>query len=168
MHMIIRNVVYANSKKEALSVARENFEKLCKGQDLFDYYDMFDDGGSSYWGDRCPEIALLNSPEGRKMIVDGWSATLRDMRQHLREIKKLTEGKKVTEIMRDIRKDWLQYHYHSVGEYYGSSVWLYDNDAEGIKDRGHLNNVLSKWRDSDFYKKYKDKKVYVVPADVHY
>ena len=49
---------------------------------------MFDDGGSSYWGDRCPEIALLDSPEGRKMIVDGWSATLRDMREHLREIKK--------------------------------------------------------------------------------
>ena len=80
MHMIIRNIVYANSEKEALSVAENNFQNLCEGQRPFDYYDMFDDGGSSYWGDRCPEIALLDSPEGRKMIVDGWSATLRDMR----------------------------------------------------------------------------------------
>ena len=88
MHMIIRNIVYADSKKEALSVARENFKNLCKGQRIFDYYDMFDDGGSAYWGDRCPEISLLNKPEGRKMIVGGWKATLRDMREHLREIKK--------------------------------------------------------------------------------
>ena len=165
MHMIIRNIVYANSKKEALSVAKENFKNLCKGQRIFDYYDMFDDGGSAYWGDRCPEISLLNKPEGRKMIVDGWKATLRDMREHLREIKKLTEGKKVTEVMRDIRKDWLQYRYHSVGEYYGSSVWLYDHDAEGIKDRRHLDNALNKWNNNT---EYKGMKVYVVPADVHY
>ena len=165
MHMIIRNIVYANSKKEAISVASHNFENLCEGQRPFDYYDMFDDGGSSVWGDRCPEIALLDSPEGRKMIVDGWSATLRDMRENLRQIKKLTEGKKVTEIMRDIRKDWLQYYFKSVGDYQGDSVWLYDHDAEGIKDRSHLNKALNKW-DND--KQYQGLSVYIVPADVHY
>ena len=168
MHMIIRNIVYANSKKEALSVARGNLERLCEGQDPFDYYDLFDDGGSWYWGDKCPEISLLNKPEGRKMVVDGWKATLRDMRENIRKIKELTEGKRITEIMRNIRKDWLQYHFKSVGDYQGESVWLYDNDGEGIKDRDHLNNALSKWKDHDFHKDYKDKKVYVVPADVHY
>jgi len=165
MHMIIRNMVYANSEKEALSVARENLQNLCEGQHPFDYYDLFDEGGSTYWGDRCPEIALLDSPEGRKMVVEGWSATLRDMRQHLKEILKLTRGKKVTEVMRDIRKDWLQYHFKSVGDYRGESVWLYDHDGEGIKDRRHLNNVLNKWGNE---REYMDKKVYVVPADVHY
>jgi len=165
MHMIIRNILYANSEKEALSVAENNFQNLCEGQRPFDYYDMFDDGGSRYWGDRCPKIAISGSVEARKMIVDGWSATLRDMRENLRQIKKLTEGKKVTEIMRDIRKDWLQYYFKSVGDYQGDSVWLYDHDAEGIKDRSHLNKALNKW-DNDT--QYQGLNVYIVPADVHY
>ena len=165
MHMIIRNIAYANSEKEALSVARNNFENLCEGQRPFDYYDMFDDGGSSYWGDKYPEVALSGSVKGRKMVVDGWGATLRDMRENLRQIKNLTEGKKVTEIMRDIRKDWLQYYFKSVGDYQGDSVWLYDHDAEGIKDRSHLNKALNKW-DND--KQYQGLSVYIVPADVHY
>ena len=126
---------------------------------------MFDDGGSSYWGDKYPEVALSGSVKGRKMVVDGWGATLRDMRYHLRKIKEVTEGKSVTEIMRGIRKDWLQYHYKSVGDYYGESVWLYDHDAEGIKDRSHLNKALNKW-DND--KQYQGLSVYIVPADVHY
>ena len=165
MHMIIRNIVYANSEKEALSVAENNFQNLCEGQRPFDYYDLFDDGGSSYWGDKYPEVALSGSVKGRKMVVDGWGATLRDMRYHLRKIKEVTEGKSVTEIMRGIRKDWLQYHYKSVGDYYGESVWLYDHDAEGIKDRSHLNKALNKW-DND--KQYQGLSVYIVPADVHY
>jgi len=164
MHMIIRNIVYANSEKEALSVAENNFQNLCEGQRPFDYYDMFDNGGSSYWGDKYPAVANIKSKMGRKMVVDGWSATLRDMRYHLRKIKEATEGKKVTEIMRDIRKDWLQYHFKSAGDYYGESVWLYDGDGEGIKDREHLDNVLNKWGN----KHYKDLNVYIVPADVHY
>ena len=164
MHMIIRNIVYANSKKEALSKAEDTFQGLCEGQRPFDYYDMFDNGGTSYWGDMYPAVADAKSKIGRKMVVEGWGATLRDMRYHLRKIKEVTEGKKVTEIMRDIREDWLQYRYHSVGEYRGSSVWLYDGDGEGIKDRKHLDNVLNKWGN----KHYKDLNVYVVPADVHY
>jgi len=31
MHMIIRNIVYAKSEKEALSVAENNFQNLCEG-----------------------------------------------------------------------------------------------------------------------------------------
>ena len=168
MHMIIRNIVYANSKGEALGKAKNNMDHLCQGQYPFDYYDTFDEGGTSYWGDRLQPVSHITTIEGRKLVVDGWKATLRDMRENIRKIKELTEGKRITEIMRNIRKDWLQYHFKSVGDYQGESVWLYDNDGEGIKDRDHLNNALSKWKDHDFHKDYKDKKVYVVPADVHY
>lgn len=164
MHMIIRNIVYANSEKEALSKAEYIFQRLCEGQRPFDYYDMFDNGGTSYWGGKYPAVADIKSKIGRKMVVEGWRATLRDMRHNLRKIKEVTEGKKVTEIMRDIRKDWLQHRYYSVGEYRGGSVWLYDGDGEGIKDREHLDNVLNKWNDEY----YKDLNVYVVPADVHF
>ena len=164
MHMIIRNIVYANSKGEALSKAKNNMDHLCEGQYPFDYYDTFDNGGTSYWGDKYPAVADVTSKIGRKMVVEGWNATLRDMRYHLRKIKEITEGKKITEIMRGIGKDWLQYHYKSVGDYYGNNVWLYDGDGEGIKDREHLDNVLKKWDD----KNLQDQKVFVVPADVHY
>jgi hypothetical protein len=164
MHMIIRNIVYADSKSEALSVARQNFENLCESENTFDYFDTFE-GGSSYWGDKYPEVALSESRKGRKMIVGGWKATLKDMRRNLKSIIKLTQGKKVTEIMRDIRQNWLQYHFKSVGDYQGESVWLYDHDGEGIKDRKHLDKTLNKWDDN---KDYKGMKVYVVPADVHY
>ncbi len=162
MHMIIRNIVYANSESEAISVAQNNFQNLCEGQRPFDYYDTFDEGGSSYWEDKYPAVAKIDSEVGRKLLLDGWKATLRDMRGHLKEIKRFTKGKKITEIMRDIRSNYLQYHYKAVGEYHGDSVWLYDNDGEGIKDRKHLNDVLNKWGH------YKDKQVYIVPADVHY
>ncbi len=177
MHMIIRNIVYANSESEALSVAKNNFSSLCEGQYPFDYYNTFDEGGTSYWGDRLQPVSHITTTEGRKLLVDGWRNTLRDMRSNLRVIQKLTEGKKTTEIIRDIRKDWLQYHFKAIGDYYGESVWLYDNDGEGIKDRSHLNNVLNKWSTDNHYKhesrahwhrQYKDLDVYIVPADVHY
>ena len=164
MHMIIRTIVYANSESDALSVARENFQSLCEGQYPFDYYDMFDYGGSSYWGDIYPSVAEIDSKKGRELLLGGWRATLRDMRYNLQKIREITEGMKITEIMYNLRKNLLQYHFKSVGDYIGESVWLYDNDGEGIKYREHLNNVLNKWDNAE----YKDMKVYIVPADVHY
>jgi len=164
MHMIIRNIVYANSKGEALGKAKNNMDYLCEGQRPFDYYDTFDNGGTSYWGEKLQPVSKLSTQEGRKLVVDGWKATLRDMREHLRSIKRITENKTITEIMLNIREDWLQYHFKAVGDYCGESVWLYDQDGEGIKDREHLNHVLNKWDDP----KLKKLTTFVVPADVHY
>ena len=164
MHMIIRNIVYANSGSEAISKARNNMDNLCEGQYPFDYYDTFDNGGTSYWGDRLQPVSEISTAEGRKLVVDGWRNTLRDMRWHLQEIRRLTEYKTDLEIMLSLKEDQLQYHYYSVGMYQGSGVWLYDSDGEGIKSRGHLNSVLNKWD----AKNLQDQKVFVVPADVHY
>jgi hypothetical protein len=150
MHMIIRNIVYANSKGEALGKAKNNMDYLCEGQYPFDYYDTFDEGGTSYWGDRLQPVSEISTAEGRKLVVDGWKNTLRDMRYHLQEIRKITENKSDLSFL--------------VGDYRGAGVWMYDSDGEGIKSRSHLNNVLNKWD----AKNLQDQKVFVVPADVHY
>ena len=164
MHMIIRNIVYANSGSEAISKAKNNMDYLCEGQYPFDYYDTFDEGGTSYWGDRLQPVSEISTAEGRKLVVDGWKNTLRDMRYHLQEIRKITENKSDLEIIQSLKDSHLQYHYKSVGDYRGSGVWMYDSDGEGIKSRSHLNNVLNKWD----AKNLQDQKVFVVPADVHY
>jgi len=173
MHMIIRNIVYANSEKQALSKAKENFEQLCDGQEPFDYYDTFDEGGSSRWGEKYPAVANIKSRLGRKMVVDGYMATLRDIKHHLNRVRKTINSCKVTELLEG---DLTQYDFYAIGEYQGSSCWLYDNDACGIKRRSHLNSALDRWealyknhhnfKDDEW--KYKDLDVYVVPADVHY
>ena len=164
MHMIIRNIVYANTKGEALGKAKNNMDYLCEGQYPFDYYDTFDNGGTSYWGDRLQPVSEISTAEGRKLVVDGWRNTLRDMRWHLQEIRKITENKSDLEIIQSLKSSYLQYHYKSVGDYRGAGVWMYDSDGEGIKSRSHLNNVLNKWD----AKNLQDQKVFVVPADVHY
>ena len=173
MHMIIRNIVYADSESNALSSAKTNFEELCNGQEIFDYYDMFDNGGTSYWGAKYPAIANIKSVLGRKMVVDGWKATLRGIRHHLKKIKKVINSCKFIDLLED---DLTQHDFYSIGEYRGSSCWLYDDDARGIKRRSHLNSVLDRWEDTyknhhnfaDDEWKYKDLDVYIVPADVHY
>ena len=164
MHMIIRNIVYANSGSEAISKARNNMDSLCEGQYRVDYYDTFDKGGTSYWGDKLQPVSEISTAEGRKLVVDGWRNTLRDMRYHLQEIRKITENKSDLEIIQSLKDSHLQYHYYSIGMYQGSVVWMYDSDGEGIKSRSHLNNVLNKWD----AKNLQDQKVFVVPADVHY
>tara|TARA_R100001082_G_scaffold105683_1_gene77963 strand:+ start:194 stop:688 length:495 start_codon:yes stop_codon:yes gene_type:complete len=164
MHMVIRNIVYANSESEALSISHSNFDNLCEGGRPFDYYDTFDNGGTSYWGRKLSPTSKINTEEGRKLIVDGWRNTLRDMRYHLQEIQKITENKSALEIIKSLKHNHLQYHYKSIGDYRGSGVWMYDNDGEGIKSRKHLDNVINKWGANE----YRDKDIYIVPADVHY
>ena len=168
MHMIIRNIVYANSGSEAISKARNNMDNLCEGQYPFDYYDTFDNGGTSYWGDRLQPVSEISTAEGRKLVVDGWRNTLRDMRYHLQEIRKITENKSDLEIIQSLKENHLQHHYYSIGMYQGSGVWMYDTDGEGIKSRNHLNNALTKWGGIDITEEERDQKVFVVPADVHY
>ena len=62
-----------------------------------------------------------------------------------------------------------RYWCYVAGAYTGSSIWLYDNDGEGIRSREHLKNVLNKWADSKTTSSetYEGLKVFVVPADVH-
>ena len=68
----------------------------------------------------------------------------------------------------------MRYHFNQLGQYSGGSVMLYDQDGEGITDKAHLNDVLTKWdRIYGNKKEYKENPycnlahTWVVPADVH-
>ena len=92
------------------------------------------------------------------------------MRQHVKSVKKYFRGKSQLNFLES--DGYLQYHLNQLGEYRGSSCWLYDDDGAGIKTRKHLNNTLNKW--DKLYKvkgevnPHKKDSIFVVPADVHF
>ena len=83
MHMVIRAIVYANNKKEAVSQAEGVFEGLVE-RTTFDYYQMFDKedkwgGAKERWGNYS--IAYkYNSKKGKKLVIDGWDSTYNDFK----------------------------------------------------------------------------------------
>lgn len=179
MHMIIRAIVYANDKNEALIQAKNVFNSLTENQEPFDYYTLFNNNesqvsGKARWGNLTP-VALASSKEGKKLIDGGMKATREafDM-----SIKAIREGiEKYTDDQLFENKDvevggmrgMFKYFTNIVGKHRGSDIFLYDNDGEGINSNENLKDVLSKWeRNGEVDSDYKHLKVFVVPADVHY
>jgi len=175
MHMIIRNIVYAEKPYEALQKAKDNMYFMIgdDGNAPFDYYSTFDDGGTNYWGSKYPSVAKLGTKMGRKLVCDGWRYTLKEIREYVNKIKDYVgNASPVNFLEHDINGIDIQYFINSIGEYKGSSCWLYDDDGQGIKKRSHLSDSLNKWRCL-----YEDKgkknpnasdSIYIVPADVHF
>ena len=177
MHMVIRAIVYAENKEDALDNARDIFDKLCE-RGTFDYFTMFDEEGSCVsgrgrWGNLTP-VAKVTSPEGKELIDEGWEATVREFKSAMKEIRKIIAQFTDEEIMEEKtvkEKDFFmpRYQFYCIGQYDGSGIWLYDNDGSGIRTRHHLDNALTKWPDLDHTsEEYKGLEVWIVPADVHY
>jgi len=189
MHMVIRAIVYAHNEEEALNKARGIFEKLCgdEGQP-FDYYTLFDEdspiAGKNRWGN-LPVVARADSPEGKKLIDYAMRVTKKEFMDNMAEIREgllnLTDEELFNEelgpnaiairaldqsehIGFSYDPSMIKFSMRQVGAYVGPSVYLYDNDGEGIRTPKHLNNVLNKWGADE----YKDLDVFVVPADVHH
>ncbi len=196
MHQIIRAIVYAKNKEEALEKAKEIFENLCgeNGQP-FDYFTTFDEEGSSVsgrgrWGTITP-VTLATSKQGKKLIDDGMKYTKNKFMESIEKvrdtIKEFTNQELFEEEIQDTKTKVVQrlsgdkggyglsmfrYFCGCVGEYRGSNIYLYDNDGEGIRKENHLKDVLSKWRgiyeDAGKKNPNKDLKIFLIPADVHY
>lgn len=189
MHMVIGAIVYAHNEEEALVKARNTFEKLCGEGQAFDYYVLFDEelpmAGKSRWGN-LPVVARADSPEGKKLIDSRMQATKNEFMQDMAQIREgllnLTDEELFNEelgpnaiAMRAFETvprpgfsfdpSMIKYFVRLAGEYVGPSVYLYDNDGEGIRTPRYLNNVLNKWDDAD---EYKDLDIFIVPADVHH
>ena len=66
----------------------------------------------------------------------------------------------------------VQYFLYGAGSYTGSSWWLYDSNGEAIRNKAHLDNVLNKWKclyeDEHKINPYKDEKIWITKADVHF
>ena len=137
--------------------------------------------GKSRWGN-YPVVALADSKEGKKLIDDGMRFTKEGFIEKIKMIKKLinfyNDDELFEEEIIDIKKkmlkeledkkdkiglgiSWFKYYCSCVGEYSGTNIYLYDDDGSGIRNNKHLKDVLNKWG------KENDKKVFVIPVDVH-
>ena len=178
MHMMIRALVYADKKEDAVQQAHSVFEMLTDGQYPFDYYQLFDD--SDDWGsaknrwDESPIAVKHSTKKGKELVSEGWKATLDNMRECFDKSKEyLNKCKDVNAFLKNRSgADMSRYYLRQLGAYNGSAIWLYDNDGSGISDKGHLKDALNKWeclyKDKETKNPYDDLDVWVVPADVHF
>jgi hypothetical protein len=193
MHKVIRIIVFAKTSEEALTKAKELFEKELVPRP-FDYGAFFDDNestmsGKARWGS-LPAVARADSNEGKQLIQDGIDATKRDFQDNITCIREvlslysdeeiwhqeiLDKNKKMLEVIEEDDKRnklfnlrMFKHFCFKLGDYYDG--WLYGNDGELINDEEHLKNVLDKWKTLYEAKKkdpYKGLDVWVIPVDIH-
>jgi len=179
MHQVIRAIVYAEDEEEAMDQAKEIFDNLVE-RGIFDYYVTFDEeghgvSGKDRWGE-LPVCAEANSEGGKKLIDDGMKYTKDDFMENIKKIhvcmSKYSDEELFTGGDEGSREIMLFrcYCYH-VGQCGGGSVWLYDNDSEGIQTEKELDNVLGKYaciyEDAGGKNPYANDTVWIIPADVH-
>jgi hypothetical protein len=187
--MIIRVIVYAHDEQEAMENARQVFEGLCENQDPFDYYTTFDEdkpmSGKNRWGelpvvvkvctrhgseecDTCKERFKCYTTKIIDLVHEGMEATKQEFFKHLVDIKHGFATKSDIELFED---GMFKYYMYAAGREKGPSVYLYDQDGDGIADTEHLDNVLNKWQcnyEEGEENPYSDMDMFVIPADVHY
>jgi len=171
MHMLSGIFVYAEDEKGALERAREVLEEGLVGDYReFDYYREFG------------AVMRADSPSGRKFIEERmeWrrKEVVRALKTIMEFLKDLGAEDAADIIMRRgetyaaalaLSSEPLfnaifefEFACYRIGRFRGPSIWLYDEDAEGIKDYQHLKDALRKWNKKD------DLNVYIVPVDVHF
>ncbi len=174
MHIIIRTIVYAENEEQAILDAELVFDKICGEGKPFDYFTMFrpeDESpvsGKTRWGN-IPPVCEAESEEGKKLIEEGITATRESFMEAVEKVRN-TINHYTNEQLLEENPDMFQLYCNALGQYRGSEVYLYDFEGEGIKTKQGLQNALNKY--SSLYKEkenpYKNKKVYVVPADAHF
>jgi hypothetical protein len=170
--MLIRGVVPAKSPEDALGVAKHDvFDRLVADR-VFDYYVTADmDGrgvsGTDRWGS-YPVAVPADGSDGRELIEDGWRATVDEYERAFDRIEAFLEICDRCELWEDEHTHG-QYHsvFNRIGQYEGSSTFLYDQYGQGIRDRGHLDRVAFGEPASTTANSQKQTR-YVVPADVHF
>lgn len=184
MHMVIRAIVFACDRAEALAKGKAAFDKLVEGEGgTFDYYTTFDEKGNSMsgearWG-KMSSASPITSKEGRQLLVGGLMATRRDFLRNLDEVKKAI----ATKTPRDLFEGDSMFGYYAKCLYRaaGSTCWLYDEEGSPITNKKDLREFLAGgW--SVTHATYRPKKVrtkpvpadpnepqaWIVPADVHH
>lgn len=150
MHMTIRLIVPGEDREDAVDTARMALDRLTE-REIFDYYTVI-----SINKDRKPYAVKADSKTGKKLIKDGMDATERDFMFTLQAIKKVITEKS-DQALREDRG--FRYHCSLVGQYAGSSVWVYDKNDEGVRTLTDLHNLLNGDDRAPMW---------VVLADVHY
>ncbi|MDQ3848201.1 MAG: hypothetical protein M3261_04500 [Thermoproteota archaeon] len=156
MHTIIAAIVYANNESNALAQARQVFARLVQ-EHAFDDYTLLHDRTKaavpSNWS-KYPTVAKANSSEGKRFITDRWQATKRRFDWAIGNVREAVTQYTDDELFAgkdDLGgvKQLFRYSCLVIGRMPGPDVFLYDNEAEGICTKEHLEHVLNKWPDVD-------------------
>lgn len=174
MHQLIHGLVYETEAEAAVDAASVDiFEPLVDSRE-FDYFVTFDgsEGRSGSGGDRwsdLPAAVRADTEKGEELIERGWEATVNEYERSFDRIEEFFEQHDVEEFWSD-QEVHCEYSlaFNRVGEFAGSGTFLYDEDGQGIRDRGHLERVENEWGDGYGSVQHEDLELYVVPADVHY
>lgn len=168
--MVIRAIVYARGKDEALAQAKSSvFDELVRNQYPFDYYVTFDEKGTTVagkarWGE-LPVAVPADSEEGEELIEGGWKATVKEYRRYWSEIQEFVQGEHEPKELWQSSEHWMVRHaMYAFGRYSGPSIFLYTDYGEGIRTREQLDKTLEDHAPGED----DEENVYVVPADVHY
>ena len=166
MHSLVGIIVYSTDEESALKQAKE-IMKEHEEQNYFDCYQTFDEEDHGF-GD-LPTVMKAESTEGRIFINCLMGYTMQQFFEGLSVVRKVLSSKTDWEIW-ESRHDpeMIRFRFNMLGSYGGSTINLYDNDGEGIQERGHLNNVLDKWEClPESHAEYESLTIYVVPVDAH-
>lgn len=165
MHQTIAIIVYGRDATEAREGAQEAVNHLTDGAHApFDYGNILD-------------VLPADSADAKEALDEAMESTFAEFSRAVDTIRAiLASGVPNEELFIQHTEIDLKQHFRSwcrkAGEHVGSSVFLYDSDAEGITAPGHLEDALSRWRvlwaeNPETESKYKDKAVWVATADVH-
>ncbi len=169
MHMGLVAIVYATGEEAAVKQGEKVFDILsCKTcQRPFDYYIV---GGRGDWA----KICRADSGDGKRILQEAMAYTKEGFLSNLEKLRVALQNKNNAEIweQRYPERDDVRFFAHSVGQYTGSNVCVYDNDGEGVRDSGHLKDALEKWpnlKDRRLCKGLENAgDVWLVTADAHH
>jgi hypothetical protein len=190
MHMLIRAVVVAGSRDDALRTAEADvFDRLVRDS-VFDYYRTLDneDGehgvaGADRWGHDIPAAARADTEAGEDLIEKGMAAMERAFRRNLvavklalthlsdEEIRESLTDEEIEAVAAEHDVEYVPFLFdvrhamYRLGQYRGPSVWLYDgtdwSGGTGVRTRATLHTIRDRAEDADG-------DLWVVPADVHH
>lgn len=167
MHQLIYGLVQSGSGDGALEDAKNRVFPMVVDAGDFDYFVTFDvDGrgvaGEDRWGD-LPVAAPVEEERGQELVDRGWDATVSEYERSFDRIQEFLNDHDVEDFWnnRNVHREY-SLDFHKVGEYHGSSTFLYDEYGQGIRHRDTLDQLLEESKTGE------EEELYVVPADVHY
>lgn len=166
MRQNIGIIVYANNDNEALDKAESILESFIEEHVFTKYSEL-------------PIPMLADSKEGKKVIKTRMKDTRQEFMKNITELRAILKQYSNEYLFKNLyikrkNKDVVNLRDRAflMGQYHGPAIFLYTHEAEGVRTPKTLRNALDKW--SCNYKKnpetnpYKDKKVWVVSAEVTY
>jgi len=160
MHVIIGMITYGKNKDIARKIAINIAEAMIgEGNLPFDY------------GDVSSETISLENDAGMEVVNLCMESTVADFIYNMQNVRRhlasFTDEELATNeylACKDaISSGMARYWMYKAGQYKGDSIYLYDNDGEGIRTKENLQKVLSQWD-----KPVQGQKVFVTTYNMHF